>query len=414
MSRAIAIFRKDVRHLWVQILVYVGTLVLFACEDPAYVKHDSTTRDLSTFLYILLPLACWLLVTSLMQGEKTVGDNQYWLTRPFSRIDLLVAKALFLLLFLIAPVFVCQLVVLAENDFSPGHYFGAMLIKQVFFLAWLLLPMAAVATVTRNLGHAFLDGLVLGVAIFLSYIVLAGAGRAGWGELEWILATGVAAISLCASGAVVFVQYTRRRTALSFAISAAGAAICLLAWFVPPWQPAFTIQSWFSTRKIGPDAVRISWDSERALTRTALNVSPGGFLIHVPIRLENLPAGLNIDEVGELTESPWRSIWLGLAPSAEELHRGELLLQVPRRDYERLQNVPIHVRGSLDLTLSANEARNPDCWIDAGYAPYPISPWFGPIGKCLDDDIAPQRVPVAYIQRSFDLGPLRLPGGVVP
>ena len=108
MSRAIAIFRKDVRHLWVQILVYVGTLVLFACEDPAYVKHDSTTRDLSTFLYILLPLACWLLVTSLMQGEKTVGDNQYWLTRPFSRIDLLVAKALFLLLFLIAPVFVCN------------------------------------------------------------------------------------------------------------------------------------------------------------------------------------------------------------------------------------------------------------------------------------------------------------------
>jgi hypothetical protein len=30
--------------------------------------------DLVSFLYVLLPLSCWLLVTSVIQEEKPIGD----------------------------------------------------------------------------------------------------------------------------------------------------------------------------------------------------------------------------------------------------------------------------------------------------------------------------------------------------
>jgi ABC-type transport system involved in multi-copper enzyme maturation permease subunit len=410
MKRAIPIFKKDVKHLWMQILVYVATLILFACQDPAYVKHElDVVVGVETSLYVLLPLACWLLVTSLMQAERTVGHNQYWLTRPFSRSDLLAAKLLFLLVFVIAPVFVCQLVVLAANGFVPAAYVGELLVKQIFFLAWLLLPMAAIATVTKNLGHAFLGGLLLMVGLWLCGAFLDTIAKdSGWGGLAWIRETGIAAMALCISAAVVYLQYTRRRTTVSRAVLAIGAAVCLLAAFVPPWPPAFAIQSWFSERKIAPQEVRISLDPEQLLT---LRASPDGILIHVGIRWENRPASLTIAEDCLSIESPWRFRCYDRTAAPRPLSEKVLVLPIATDVYQRFRNVPIHVRGSLDLTLSGppTEPWKPGkCWVEDVYAPYPTSPWFGPLSKCEASE-----VPVAHIERSFDLGPLRLADAVV-
>jgi hypothetical protein len=75
MNRVLQIFKKDMAHLWPQILVFLAALVLFACEDPTYTFHSSgELRDLVNFLFILLPLSCWLLVTSVIQEEKPIGD----------------------------------------------------------------------------------------------------------------------------------------------------------------------------------------------------------------------------------------------------------------------------------------------------------------------------------------------------
>jgi hypothetical protein len=78
----------------------------------------------------------------------------------------------------------------------------------------------------------------------------------------------------------------------------------------------------------------------------------------------------------------------------------------------------------VDLTLSsvASPASFAECWTDEvfrlyclsdprGDAPFPTSPWFGPLTNYLaGNDVFPVDIshPVAHIQRSFDLGPLRL------
>ena len=81
MNRMLMIFRKDVAHLWPQIVAFLATLVAFACNDPTYTKHEGD-GEYAIFLGVLLPLACWLLVTSLFQDEGAVGREPYWLHAP--------------------------------------------------------------------------------------------------------------------------------------------------------------------------------------------------------------------------------------------------------------------------------------------------------------------------------------------
>ena len=166
MKRVIHIFRKDVAHLWPQILIFLSTLALFACEDPTYNRHSNNGLvSFINLLYLLLPLSCWLLVIALIHEETPIGHNQYWLTRPFTWTDLLAAKALFLLAFVNLPVFLCQAAVLAWNGFSPADHLTDLLAKQVFFSALLVLPAAALASVTKGLARAILGGVLLWVPL---------------------------------------------------------------------------------------------------------------------------------------------------------------------------------------------------------------------------------------------------------
>jgi hypothetical protein len=445
IKRIVQIFKKDAAHLWPQILAFVATLILFAYEDPAYVRYRAGLTDFVRLLYLLLPLSCWLLVTSVIQQERPVGHEQYWLTRPFSRTDLLAAKTLFLLAFVIMPVFTCHAVVLDVNGFSPVEHFGDLLVKQIFFTSLLLLPMAAIATVTRNLGQAFLGG-------FLPSLVLAVAGSkvtdlfpdATWAGLEWIRETAVAAITLCGTAVVIYFQYARRRPGSGIVVLCGVMALVLVAWTTPPWQPAFAIQSWFSKQRINPQAVRISFDPRRDVAAPGLYVRGAGVCIRIPIRVDDVPAGLKVVADWLSVESPWRSGWTGNwairwnAPGQAYLAAG-----VDGGAFERYKNASIHLRGSFDLTLTAPGAERSgvgrcgyEGWDDTyclsplpaleagelgtvkGYAPYPTSPWFGPIQKYsmplwrLRE--AGMDSVVAHIQRSFDLGPLRLADVVAP
>ena len=258
INRIARIFKKDAAHLWPQILVFEAALVLFACEDPTYARHEGGLVQLTSLLYLLLPLSCWLLVTSLIHEEKTIGHEQYWLTRPFTWTDLLAAKALFLVAFLIVPVFVCQAAVLAANGFSAAEHLGDLLAKQLFFAALLLLPMAAMSAVTKTPGQAFLGGLLLSMSLGVGAgLVAMMADGSGWGGLAWIRETVVAAIALSAAAAVIFLQYTRRRTALARGVLTGAVVLVVCVWALPPWQPAFAIQSWFSKRQIDSQAVHL-------------------------------------------------------------------------------------------------------------------------------------------------------------
>lgn len=473
MKRVTQVFRKDAAHLWPQILIFLAMLVLFACEDPTYTsQRNHGFPSLTNLLYLLLPLSCWLLVIALVHEETPIGHNQYWLTRPFTWTDLLAAKALFLLAFVNLPVFLCQAAVLAANGISPAGHLTDLLAKQVFFLALLVLPVAALAAVTKGLGRTILGGLLLAVPLAMTAALLAYlAPGSGWGGLAWIRASAVAAVAFGGAVVVLFLQYTRRRTALSRAVLAAAAMLVLLLWATPPWQRAFVLQSWFSTQQIDPQAVRVSFDPRHdvPLPAPASNLTPPhGTRLDIPIQVQDIPPGIEVAadwtqvqaEGGGL--APWRSGWaVNWGIRHEPTGKRWLIVFVDSDYFDRIKDASVRLHGSVDLTLFARTSSlPPDRFADLDvpgigpcsimklrclsplprailavvsgksflyppanrtddYAPYPTSPWFGPLqeysvpaafeGKRPVTDMAlVLETPVAHIQRSFDFQSLRL------
>jgi hypothetical protein len=500
-SRVVRIFKKDAAHLWPQILLFLALLALFAYSDPVYyVTHvKGGLMSLVNLLRLVLPLSCWLLVISVIHEETPIGDNQYWLTRPFAWTDLLAAKVLFLLAFVNLPVFLCQSTVLAANGFSPLDHLTDLLAKQVFFSALLVLPAAALAAVTKGLARTILGGVLLWVPLALAGVLLAYlAHGSSWGGLEWIRASGVAAVAICGAVMVILFQYTRRRTVLSRAVLAGAAVLVMLLSAAPPWQPAFGLQSWFSARQIDSQAVRISFDprpdaplpanASSPLTLPGMTAPPAGTRLEVPIQVEDIPAGMEVVadwtsvEVEGSGLKPWRSGWVANWGIVREASGKRWLTIFVDADYfDRIKGASVRLQGSVDLTLVVRTQSLPsyrfveayvpglgpcsgagteriEClsplprvsltlvsrdsmlavvgwWAlrlnNAGslfqsaidrnevYAPYPTSPWFGPLQRYavavtyfrdgpMADSVLAVEHPVAHIQRSFDFHSLRL------
>jgi hypothetical protein len=143
----------------------------------------------------------------------------------------------------------------------------------------------------------------------------------------------------------------------------------------------------------------------------------------------------------------WKSLLLAKALFRGGHGKRGLIIAVDADYFDRVKDAPVRLHGSVDLTLvaeSSDLASFGQCWSTTfgrveclsplprarltrvladgsrgamagteGYAPYPTSPWFGPLQKYVTQKISGDiglvaEHPVAHIQRPFDFGPLRL------
>src|SRR6266567_1478675 len=230
MNRIIAIFLKDARHLWPYITVFLTLMALAALLDPTYTRSDSSSF---TLLSSLLPLACWALTIVTIHEEKLPGDRQYWLTRPISWRDLMAAKALFVIAFINLPLLLSHLAVWFALGIPPLAHLPALLWKQVFFTAFYILPVAALAAITRNIGQVILSALVILVPVFLLAQFLFARIRIVWGGSEWLLTASVAAVLFCGIAAILVLQYSHRLTAVARILAAAVTLLVLAVFCLP-------------------------------------------------------------------------------------------------------------------------------------------------------------------------------------
>src|ERR1039457_3108986 len=105
MPQAQWIFRKDFLRLWgvLGVAVPLQVLARWADSSPAAAGVQLLTGSFQA-------LAQWFLVVSLIHEEAVPGDRQYWLTRPIAWKDLLLAKLMFVLLFIPLPCFLTDAV----------------------------------------------------------------------------------------------------------------------------------------------------------------------------------------------------------------------------------------------------------------------------------------------------------------
>jgi hypothetical protein len=300
MRQALHIFRKDVCHLWPQIAIALALNAAFAWiqSKPFYAEKSSGVEGWAGIITWLMVLSWWYLTASLIHQESLPGDRQFWLTRPYSRASLVAAKVVFLAVFINIPFFISDCVIVANQGFSPAAAMGSLFLRQAA-LCILLLPMAAVASLTRSTAEFVLACLMIlavaGVGVYWSDQHRSTLGSA----MSWsAVLLGLAAL-LIGALAILALQYARRRTTVSRCIVAAALALCIV---VPPITSAdfeFAIESHFPTAPAEVSGLPITLAPRRELPREVSTALRDIIVVLVPTEVSGLPP--EMDLISDLT-----------------------------------------------------------------------------------------------------------------
>jgi len=184
MRQALHIFKKDVRHLWLELAVAITVVAAFGftgARRASWLADPVTNRTAAwTMVLILLPLSWWTLIARVIHGETLPGDRQFWITRPYSWKSLLGAKALFILAFINLPMFLADIAIVRAYGLHPlGAELPGLLWSQVLLTIVFVLPVAALSALTGGFVQLILAILApcvigLAVAIALPEVVLGG------------------------------------------------------------------------------------------------------------------------------------------------------------------------------------------------------------------------------------------------
>lgn len=243
MNQILHIFQKDTRKHWLEILISLALLILYARHESPLWPEPPTASYLHSGL-IFFSLASGLITPALVlfwgflilrvvQDETLVGDRQWWVTKPYLWWKLLLAKLLFVVVFISFPLLVAQLFLLHHAAFPILTSLWGVLRMQFQVPLLVILISLLLACLTRNLGQALLAiGLVLLYVIFSLSITSAISSRTMqetskfWDNVQLFL--------LIAPVIVVPIwQFARRKTWASRGTLISSIAASTLLSFIP-------------------------------------------------------------------------------------------------------------------------------------------------------------------------------------
>ncbi len=243
MNQVVHIFRKDCRHLWSNISAVLVLTLLHGYGEVINLgggvsfglSPHVVLMILAGLSRLLLPIALFLLVVTVIQEEGLVGSDQYWLTRPFSRRSLSLEKLMFVLVWAVLPMLLHDAVLIRFFGFSLSSAFGLLFWKTTQFGLFLLVA-AALAVLSASFGRAVVLGIV---AVFLAlstfFVVWQNAGGAPTAEPTgtYVLRALLVVAALGALAVVAF-QYRFRIAPVAAVLGVAAILACaLLARFWP-------------------------------------------------------------------------------------------------------------------------------------------------------------------------------------
>src|ERR1700744_101610 len=134
------IFWKDIRYLWWQVSAYAVLLMAYAWALPQTwpgAAPNSFLSVLVTLLSILVIASQFVLITSAIHADRLLGENQFWITRPYDWRALLAAKFLFVFACVILPLVLTQWYLVHAASLNP---FAAKIGMASSLLKFVLVP----------------------------------------------------------------------------------------------------------------------------------------------------------------------------------------------------------------------------------------------------------------------------------
>jgi hypothetical protein len=165
MIQSLHIFRKDVRHVRLDLCLYAITLIAAAVAIPrawnAGYLADTPFRIFVALLTYAIPILWLVLIARVIHDEAIVSDTQFWMTRPYRWTSLLSAKVLFIVFCLVLPFGIMQLAMVVQAGAEPFPTIPAQLLSllQTALIVWL--TFTVVASVTSNVQRMFMSMLAV-------------------------------------------------------------------------------------------------------------------------------------------------------------------------------------------------------------------------------------------------------------
>lgn len=376
------IFRKDWKVLWWQALAVVALATgstLAGIRNGPFGGADSATTRATVAIDVLSVLAGLVLVAELIQGDPIPGGAQDWLVRPVRRIDLILAKILFIMLALQAPMLVITVATSVARGFSFGTSLWGATLDMASTTLWLGLPALAFASLFRGLTETVAATFAAVLALFAVAFFLTGRANfplpgptAGTG-VHWVVDVSQSIVYFLGAVAVLAIQYFRRRTTQARWVAAAAFALASVTPMMIPWRPAFALQRRLAPSPGAAASVAFAFDpaAKRANPRLAGFVFDGKQTFCVPLVVSGVPADafLNVDGVSaSLIDSTGSVVWTtriqqGSARSSDSFNlvRGNTLdaakagrcqpVPIDVSDVNRLADTPA-LRARLDYSLT--------------------------------------------------------------
>ncbi len=376
MRQSLAIFAKDARRFWLEILICVALLIALVVVYPStwsvagfpdgvgrvrFFGGAGPTGILAGVLVVLIPIAWLVLIARVVHCERLVGDTQFWLTRPYDWRKLLGSKLLYLAAFLYVPFFVAQCALLREGGFQPFHYVGGLLFNLLLLTAVGVLPLMALATITRGFGRLMLVllgvALVIVAALITSFVMPSHVTSSVPDILSGDLALTVI---FCGSLAAIILMYARRSAKAGWLLLIAITLImCSTAYFdpdsalvdhyYPELSPIAAAPVRFAYGAQGLDQPGASFTDDKHAVDIAIPIVASGVqdgYVAIPEALKIIMTNAS----GEKWESPWQGYMTErILPG---MHTTWIHFRMRRSVYEQFRSMPVTLRIPIATTMA--------------------------------------------------------------
>ena len=354
MNQVLNIFRKDTRRFWPEIVLSVIAVFAFVLVYPNgwRVLHDQNVQQRMMFILAALALLMvtgWgLLIARVVHAETLVGDQQFWITRPYEWKKLLAAKVLFLVAWIGVPYLLAQSLLLTEAGFHPLAYMPGLLFNLLMASTIYLLPVFALATVTANFARLTLTALG-GLILFTGYMFLVYGIPHGYTSANPYTNTVLVPLLFAGCALVIALQYATRRVWVSRGL------LIVLPILLAVSVAAYRRQSLVDRAYPQPSAGSTAPVSIAAIPTPAHPVEArsweGEDYIDMPVQYTGVAEGTAVfaDDFkfsitaadGSQWSSPWQHIQERNLPGTQ--HAG-LSLMIGPALYERFKTAPVTLR----------------------------------------------------------------------
>ena len=365
MTLMLHIFRKDVRHLYPEILVVLLGTAAFAWAAPvqwrAAVPMVSEAGGLVGFvgplLRILLPVAWLVLISRLIHDESLVGDRQFWITRPYTWTTLLAAKLLFLLAFLCVPFLLMQMYLLHHAGLRISGALGDLLLYELRLAAVFYLPVLAIATVTSSFARLTLT--LLAGLLYVGGVFAAGNGLLNGRMTPPQVPFSCAVVSSAGLAAIVLLQYATRRTRVARLCLAAVPVLVLLVWLLSPAR-ALIDRSYPALPGWAGPHLSVAGQASPPQTAGGPFLKQGNkTFLNIPIALTGVGSGQRVRSMGIsiVLDAPgvhWSSPFLENGMDSSD-PAPALSFALPDSVFERVRKTPAELHLQIAALLSGTE-----------------------------------------------------------